>query len=232
MKTLLSTLIIFLWLSISVVAQMVNQVNSSGEKEGSWVKYFDNNRVKYEGQFHLGKPIGKFTYYYKEGGVKAVSDFSDDGIVVKNITYYKNGLLMAEGEFVNQKKNGLWKYYLKQKNNPLISTETYLNGELDGESVTYYPETGNRTEVVSYKNGKKDGELLKYFPDGTLMTKSYYKDGLPDGSFVHYHIDGKIQIEGNYSKGIQIGEWKYFDDKGNLVDEEAFKKQEEVRDIE
>jgi len=232
MKVLKITLIIILAFATNLNAQMVNQKNSNGEKEGKWVKYFDNNKVKYEGQFQFGKPYGKFVYYYKKGGIKAVSEFSDDGIIADNITYYKNGNILAEGKFINQKKDSIWKYYLDRESNPLVSTETYIAGILDGESITYYVDSGEPTEIIIYKNGKKEGKLLKYFPDGTLMTESYYKNGLPDGSFIHYHMDGKVQIEGKYKNGIQTGKWKYFDETGKQVDEEEFKKQEEVKNIE
>ncbi|MBC8320220.1 MAG: hypothetical protein H8E34_05815 [Bacteroidetes bacterium] len=212
-------------------AQLVNQVNDAGEKTGKWVKYFDNNKIKYEGQFNNDKPYGKFTYYYDKGGVKAVSDFLDDGVIAYNTTFYENGNLMAEGKYVNQQKDGIWKYYLNEISNPLISMETYVVGTLYGESITYYTDTGNPAEIVLFTNGKKDGKLIKYFPDGKLMTESYYKNGVPEGNFIHYHPDGQVQIIGQYQYGKQVGEWKYFDELGNPVDKDEFKKQEEVKEI-
>ncbi|MFK5856805.1 MAG: toxin-antitoxin system YwqK family antitoxin [Bacteroidota bacterium] len=232
MKVANFTLLLIISFATVLNAQTLNQENASGEKEGRWVKYFSNNKIKYEGQFHLGKPVGKFIYYYKKGGVKAVSEFSDDGIIANNTTYYENGKLMAEGKFVNQKKDGIWKYYVNQDTNALVSMETYVNGIIDGESITYYPNSGKPAEIVMFKDGKKNGKLLKYFPDGILMTESHYKNGMPNGNFIHYHMDGKVQIEGVYLNGLQIGEWKYFDENGKLVDEEEFKKQESVKEIE
>ncbi len=232
MKALNFFLILIMAFATTLNAQLVNQEDSNGDKQGKWVKYFDNGKVKYEGQFHLGKPVGKFTYYYKKGGVKAISEFSDNGSIADNITYHENGKMMAEGRFVNQKKEGVWKYYLNESSNPEVSSETYKNGILFGESITYYPDSGNPAEIVFFKNGKKGGKLLKYFPDGTLMTESYYKDGLPDGTFVHYHMNGKVQIDGSYINGVQTGEWKYYNEDGNEVDAEEFKKQDEVKNIE
>lgn len=212
-------------------AQTINQVNGKGEKTGKWVKHFDNNKIKYEGQFRNDRPYGKFTYYCKKGKVKAVSVFSDDGIIAHNTTYYTNGKLMAVGKYVDQQKDSIWNYYIDEESNPIVSTETYANGTLNGESITYYPDTGEPAEIIYYENGKKNGKLLKYFPDGKLMTESYYKNGLPDGDFTHYHPDGKVQIDGKHKYGRQVGEWKYYDEKGNRVDEDEFRKQDEVRDI-
>lgn len=231
MKVLKIVIAILFAHSFTMVAQDINQVNGSGEKTGSWVKYFDNGKVKYEGQFHKGKPMGEFTYYYKKGSVKATSAFSKDGTIAHNVTYYENGSKMAEGKYFNQKKDSVWRYYLDEDNNPLVSTETYVSGALNGESVTYYPDSGEPAEILILKDGIKDGKLIKYFPDGALMTESFYKDGLPEGKFIHYHPDGKIQIEGRYYNGVQAGEWKYFDEDGKPVDKDEFKKQEEVEEI-
>lgn len=226
------TLIILFTHCVTLNAQLVNQVNDASEKIGSWVKYFDNGKIKYEGQFNNDKPTGKFTYYYKKGNVKATSIFSNNGTIAHNISYYENGKLLAEGKYVNQKKDSIWKYYLNEASNPCISTETYVDGILVGESITYYPDTGEAAEIVFFKNGKKNGKLLKYFPDGKQMTESYYIDGLPDGKFTHYHPDGKVQIMGRYKSGKQVGDWKYYDENGKQVDKDEFKKQEEVKEIE
>ena len=176
-------------------------------------------------------PHGKFTYYYNTGDIKSVVDFTNDGIIGRSTTYYKNGKLMSVGKYINQKKDSVWFYYLNEASNPLISLETYVNGILEGESITYYTETGEPAEIVTYKNNEKNGRLIKYFPDGVLMTESSYKDGLPEGDFKHYHPDGKIQIIGKYKDGIQQGNWIYFNEKGNEVEESEFIKHEEIKEI-
>lgn len=229
---ILQILIIFLFAqSMTLTSQQVNQIDANGKKFGNWIKFYDNGKVKYEGQFRNDRPYGKFTYYYSEGQKKAVSVFSDDGIIAHNTTYFKNGKLLAEGKYINQKKDSVWRYYLDENSNPLISTEAYDHGILSGESITFYPDSTNPAEIVFYQDGKKNGPLVKYFPDGKLMTESEYKNDLPNGDFIHYHPDGKVQIEGKYSNGEQIGDWKYFDEKGNPVDKDEFMKQDEVKEI-
>ncbi len=213
-------------------SQSVNIINAAGKKDGRWVKYFDNNKMKYQGQFKNDIPYGTFTHYYNTGDKKAIVVFSDDGIIGNSTTYYKNGDLMAKGKYINQKKDSVWRYYLNEKNNQLISIETYKNGKLDGESITYYPDNGKPAEIVIYENDQKNGKLLKYFPDGLLMTESYYKNDQPDGDFKHYHPDGKIQIIGKYKNGLQQGNWEYYNEDGSQVSEEEFLKQEEVEDTE
>lgn len=232
MSILKITIIVLLSNTLVLNAQHTNQINTAGEKEGTWIKYFDNGKIKYQGQFHADKPYGTFKYYTNEGKLKAVNIFSKDGSIAHNITYYSNGNLMSEGKYLNQQKDSVWKYYLNEQGNPLVSTETYKNGILHGESITYYPDSGEPAEILLLEYGKKNGKMLKYFPDGKLMTESFYKDGKLNGDFTHYHPDGKIQIQGAYYNGLQIGEWKFFDENGNPVDKDEFMKQEEVKEIE
>lgn len=231
MKIIGIILATFFVITINCDAQTTNQVNGNGKKEGKYVKYYDNGKMKYEGQFRNGVPYGNFTHYFNNGKVKAEVAYSDDGVISHTKSYYKNGNLMAVGNYINKVKDSVWMYYLDESGNPMISMETYKNGMLSGESITYYSESGEPAEIVMYENNKKHGKLFKYFPDGVLMTESYYVDGQPHGDFLHYHPDGKLQIRGKYYYGIQAGNWEYFNEDGNPVTEEDFTKQEEVEEI-
>ncbi len=204
--------------------------NSEMKKNGPVTKLYDNGKKRFEGQFRDGVPFGKFIYYYKTGQLQAEMNYSDDGIIATSTTYYENGNKMAEGKFINQKKEGKWEYYLNEKDNNIISYEHYRNGKLDGEMVTYYPNSMVPAEIVHFKEGFKDGKLLKFFSDSTIMTESYYTDNQPDSLFLHYHPDGSIYIKGYYNKGIQIGNWEYFNAEGKPISEEDFLRQEEVGD--
>jgi antitoxin component YwqK of YwqJK toxin-antitoxin module len=209
--------------SIGAYAQSVNQVDDLGQKQGKWIKTYQNGNTRYEGQFRNDKAYGTFTYYYEGGAVKAVNTFSDDGMIAESKSFHPNGKLMAEGNYLNQEKHGMWKYY-SDIDEKLVAQEKYSKGELNGECINYYPETGNFLQIVFYTKGKLDGPYKKYFPDGqTLMTEGFYKDGLLEGEFITYHPDGKIQTRGQYTKEIQTGKWEYFDEEGNLLTEEQFK---------
>jgi len=225
LKMIKPTILFFIALlfSIAALSQSINQVDDLGQKQGKWIKTYQNGNTRYEGQFRNDKPYGTFTFYYEAGAVKAVNRFSDDGLIAEAQTFHPNGKLMAEGNYLNQKKHGLWKYY-SDLDEKLVAQEKYSKGELDGESINYYPETGNSLEIVFYTKGELDGPYKKYFPDGqTLMTEGFYKNGLLEGEFLSYHPDGKIQTRGQYTKGIQTGKWEYFDEDGNLLTEEQFK---------
>ena len=206
-------------------AQTLNQTDDLGQKQGKWRKTYGDGAIRYEGQFRDDRPYGTFYYYYPSGEREAVHQFSDDGIVAESKVYYRNGNLLAEGKYVNQKKEGLWLFY-SEPDNKLLSKENYQAGKLEGESISYYAETGQILEKFTYSAGKKNGSYIKYFPDGQVMTSGAYRDELLTGEFISYYPNGQVQVRGIYKNGLQSGNWEYFDETGNMLTKEEFQLQE------
>ena len=167
-------------------------------------------------------PYGTFQYFYPTGEKEAVNSFSDDGIIAESKVYYRNGNLLAEGRYVNRKKDGIWIYY-SEPDSKIIAKEEFKKGKLDSFSESYYAETGNLLERFAYTNGQKNGPYEKFFPDGSPMIKGNYKMGKLDGNFVSYYGNGQVQVRGVYREGKQIENWEYFDDGGQMVTKEVFK---------
>lgn len=220
-----TSLLIFIFslLCISLAAQDQNQTDSQGRKQGVWVKKYETDTVRYKGQFRDNRPYGTFKYFYETGLKKAITTYSDDGIIARTTSFHENGKIMSKGKFINQKKDSIWLFY-SELDEKLLSSETYKNGLLDGPSISYYPDSGKPFEVVTYINGLKEGAFVKYFPEGEVMTKGSYKHDTLDGDFTLYHPNGRIQVSGKYENGEQIGNWKYFDEDGKEEQFEDFKK--------
>lgn len=212
------------------VAQSINQSDANGHKQGKWIKSFANGIPRYEGQFNKDKPYGEFKHYYISGVLKAITTYSTDGVIARTKTYHENSYPMAEGKFIMQLKDSVWRYF-SDVDGKLISDETYKKGKLDGISNIYYPESGIIAESIEYIDNLKNGEFRKYFPEGSIMTEGTYVNNQLEGNFVLYFPNGKIQLEGKYNNGRQIGNWNYFDEDGNQVSESEFKKQGEVMKI-
>lgn len=207
-------------------SQAQNQQDATGQKQGKWIKTYPYGNVRYTGQFKDDRPYGQFKYFYDRGTLQAVTNFSDDGVIAQTQTFHENGAPMAEGQFIRQKKQGLWKYY-SDIDSSLIAEENYKNGILNGKSTTYYPESEKAAETFTFINGKREGRYLKFFPDGSTMTKGSYKNDQLNGDFMLFYPNGKIQLKGQYDRGQQTGNWNYFDEEGNEIQEEDFKSTEE-----
>ncbi len=220
-KAIVFTLMLMLPISICF-AQQVNQTDAQGRKQGPWQKTYSNGALRYKGQFKDNHPYGEFTYYYPTGKVSAISVYSDDGAVAHTRTFHLNGKPMAEGRFVNRKKDSTWNFY-SDVDGKLVAKENYRDDKKDGKAIVYYPSSGKPAEIITYKNGKKDGEYLKYFPDDSLYIQGYYKDDTLEGPYKVYGVNGHLQIEGSYLKGMQNGTWITYDSTGKVLYKQLFK---------
>ncbi len=214
-------LLLFSLLLQDLNAQMLNQTDDRGRKQGKWQKTYENGSLRYEGQFRDNRPYGTFRYYYKTGELQTENQFSEDGIIAESKMYYRNGSLFAEGKYVNQQKDGLWLYY-SEPDHKLIAREQYKDGEMHGENLTYYAETGEILESTHYEEGMKNGPYKKYFPDGKLMTEGKYLNDQLNGLFISYYPNGQVQVRGTYRMGRQTGNWEYFDESGGILTREDF----------
>jgi antitoxin component YwqK of YwqJK toxin-antitoxin module len=219
--SLLAIIFLMLFTQTTVAQSQYNKADSNGLKQGQWIKMWNNGMVKYKGNFKDDKPVGEFKYFYPSGKLKAVMTFSDNGTRAHNISYHENGKKMAEGIFINRKKEGNWKYF-SDVDEKLVSEENYSNGVLNGKSVTYYIDLGKPFEIIEYKNGKKHGKWIKYFTDGKIMTETTYVNGALEGPFVNYDPDGTLIVKGAYKGGEMNGTWLYYDDKGKLYRKEVY----------
>ena len=64
-----------------------------------------------EGQFKNNNCQGEFKYYDEQGNLKATNTYDKTGEKALNKTYAPNGTLIATGYYVNQKKDGEWRYF-------------------------------------------------------------------------------------------------------------------------
>lgn len=95
------------------------------KKEKEYLKN-ENGIIYYKGQLFNGKllniPLGIFSLdSYMEAEIK-------EGKLNGNVkTFYSNGLPYSEGKYLNNEKDGLWKYYDKKGN--FSFDRKYSNGK-------------------------------------------------------------------------------------------------------
>jgi antitoxin component YwqK of YwqJK toxin-antitoxin module len=132
---------------------------------------------------------------------------------------------MAEGTFVNQKKDGVWLYY-SDIDGKKVAQENYSMDMLDGRKISFYPESGDPAEIVYYKEGIKDGAFQKFYDGGKVMVAGIYESDVLDGEYTVYYENGQVEIHGYYSKGLQIGNWEYFDESGKTISEDEYREED------
>ena len=216
---IMNRLLIFLitiLISITGSAQdTVNRKDASGRKQGYWTKSDSAGKKIYEGHFRNDLPSGTFKYYYPNGTVKAVSVFSGDGKSTTTTTYFSSGKKNAEGAFVNEKREGLWRFY-SEFDATLVSEELYKNGKKDGVEKTFFHGKGV-AEVITWKNGIREGLWEQYFDDGVVKLRCSYKNDLKEGPITVYYPTGQKFNTGQYLNGFPDGTWLTYDLDGKIT---------------
>lgn len=178
--------------------------------------YYPDGKIRYKGFFLNSKPVGELIRYYPEGGVSAKMNHKGD--TVRVILYSQDGENTSTGNYIRQKKSGVWKYY---KGEQLIACEEYANHLLNGKSVRY-DLNGQLVEQKYWKNGKREGEWKLYYNNGQLRLQAFYVDNDLNGEMRNYSREGQLRVKGVYKNNLKEGDWMYYDLQGNLVKKQVF----------
>jgi antitoxin component YwqK of YwqJK toxin-antitoxin module len=102
--------------------------------------------------------------------------------------------MKAKGQYKDGKKTGHWVY--ENKYGKKESEENYLNGELDGTSISYDCDNGKPSKMYEYTKGEKNGPYKEYWCNtGKVMVEGTYVAGRVKGIRKHYDSDGKVTSE-------------------------------------
>jgi antitoxin component YwqK of YwqJK toxin-antitoxin module len=198
----------------------INKVDSKGRRQGFWKVYDGDGNLKFTGEFHDGRPMGEFRYFYPNGRLKAVVINQDSGRIARTTNYYVNGNVMATGKYLDQKKDSTWLYFTEEESAP-ASEEIYRSGIKDGIWKIFYPD-GKTAEEITYLNDKKEGPWVQYFTDGTVKMKTTYIADKLEGMYVVYHLNGKVEVSGSYLHDTKHGTWVHLTDIEELERREEY----------
>lgn len=212
--------VLLMSISFSGFTQTLNYKDSSGRRQGRWVKVDSAGKKIYEGQFKNNIPQGTFKYYFPGGSVKAVSVFSEDGKTTNTTTWFENGKKNAEGKYVNEKREGVWRFF-SEFDESLVAEENYKSGKKNGVAKTYY--AGKKVvEEINWKDGLREGPWVQYFDDGTVKLKGSYKNDLKEGQISVFYPTGQKFNTGQYLNGYPEGKWLTYDLDGKLVSTDIY----------
>jgi len=217
---LMFTGILLLFISGVFAQTEYNKLDSNGKRDGVWKKYWDNNRIRYHGKFVHGKEVGTFKYYSPATSEFPIiiKKFHDNDDLADVKFFSEQGVIESEGMMKGKKRVGKWTYY-HTDGKSVMSEENYVDGKLDGEYKTFYPD-GSPTEIASYKNGKLEGNYKKYAIKGHLIYDFNYKNGMLNGKAAYYsRKTGDLIKKGQFKDDMRVGTWENYVD-GELVSTE------------
>jgi antitoxin component YwqK of YwqJK toxin-antitoxin module len=212
--------LVFLLL-ITSLSYAQNVTDNQGRKQGTWKKVDENGKLKYEGQFKDNIPTGTFKHYHSNGKLKAVSNYYLNGEATHTTLYSVEGVREAEGKYLHQQKDSIWKYY-DISGEKLVSQESYANNQKHGAFITYNKDE-KPLEITRFSKGKKDGRWEVYYPNGKPKLITKYNQGELDSTYTSYFEEGSKKIEGQFSNASREGNWFYYNANGSIQKQEMYK---------
>ena len=167
-----------------------------GKRNGKGIEYFENGRIKFEGEYFNGEKLNGIGY--DENGKEVMR--INNGIVKE---LYDNGLVKFEGKFLNGKKwTGIGYTYYGIKLYEIKNGKGYIRE---------YNSDGTLLFKGNYFNGERNGEGKEY-SHGKLLFEGNYLNGLRNGEGKEYYDNSRIQFEGEYLNGERRNgrEYDYF----------------------
>jgi len=192
----------------------LNTLDTKGQKQGCWAKYYPNKTIRYKAYFIDDQPIGKVIRYYENGEKMVEMIYTAEKNKVKAIHYFRNGNIAAKGNYINKQRDSVWNFYSYYEQN-LIVQEQYNKGTKIGKTKSFF-DNGNLSEVVEWEQGIKDGEWKQFYDNGNIRLEAHHEDGKVNGDFNSYHYNGNIHIDGFYKNDLKHGDWKFYNEEREL----------------
>lgn len=156
----------------------------------------------------------------------AINQYDDQGRktgywVIKghmiNATNYKPDQKVEEGEFVANKREGLWKKY--HTNGELKSEITYHRNRPQGAYKLYFP-SGILEEDGNWVDEHNVGEFKRYHPNGQVSQEFVFEEnGLRTGVQKYYYDNGQLELEVQIVKGLEEGLMRRYYPNGDIMEE-------------
>lgn len=159
--------------------------------------------------FILKNPNGLFVNH---NGLSCILEDNDSipfNGIVKEYNEYGNQLV-AEHNFINGKKEGIYKFYIKGE---LYSEVNYVNGKKEGQEYVYIQDQKYLSSF--WVNDKLEGKRTLYSDNGQVDEIYNYVNGKLEGKRIQY-LDGRVISTFNYVNGKKEGKYEYFFENGGI----------------
>lgn len=139
----------------------------------------------------------------------------------KKLPGYEDSQLVEEGDYVNNKKEGIWNQYYN--NGKLKSEITYSNNLPKGYAKFYY-KNGFISEEGSWVNNKWEGKYKYYYETGQIAYDWNFVNGKREGNQKYYYENGQLHYDGDWLKGEESGILKEYNEDGQLIADKMYNK--------
>lgn len=205
-------LVIILALLPIISFSQINKTDSNGLRQGLWQKQQPNGKLIYEGNFNDGNPVGEWKRYHPGGQVKAVINYQQNSDSAFTQLFDKFGKKLAEGNYVNQTKEGNWTYFSGKRK---VAEEYFKLGFKNGISRKYF-DSGELMEKTDWLNGMQHGNYQVFYKSGEPYLQCKMQNNQRNGLCLIHTKKGKLELEAYYKNNLRHGDWKFYDQNGEF----------------
>jgi uncharacterized protein len=191
--------------------------NTEGVKTGYYTSWYPHGGLQEEGWYGEDKLQGEWLSYNKFGSLTSRSWYVNGARNGLKTDYWPNGKMQTVYRIETDKFSTMTEYDTAGQ---VINIVKLNNG--NGKYTSRYP-NGKLHSECDYVNGDMEGPSIFYFPDGSKQAISHYKHGVLDSNYVAYNYGGKVRAEGRYKLNEKEGAWKYYTPQGILYCTEDYK---------
>lgn len=138
------------------------------------------------------------------------------------VHHWSDSTKESEGEYVHNKKNGIWHYYYRD-GITLKLKETWVNGDLDGPYESFYPD-GSLKLSGFYEMNRPRTLQTRYYQSGCIEYKAYYDEFGRENGTVTYYFDchqvretqGHVEFEYKAVSGVPYGKATRYNPDGTV----------------
>jgi len=220
--------------------------------------FYANGNTKQRTSFERGLEQGFEFDFSEQGDITSITEYRRGFIVSRQRInrrdrngwkqgvwkfFYPNLVIEMEGTFLNDKKNGFFKYYDSLGN--LTDVKKFVNGELEEstqelanvEIKTEYHPNGIPKLTATYKNGVLEGVAREFDDSGRIVRSVVFQEGRVaaqgivdetgrfQDNWKEFYPNGTLRAEGRYRNGRRIGRWLFYFQNGALEQEGVFNNQ-------
>ncbi|MFT5184900.1 MAG: antitoxin component YwqK of YwqJK toxin-antitoxin module [Flavobacteriales bacterium] len=140
------------------------------------------------------------------------------GYMLSSNAYDPNSTF-EEGEYLNNKKEGLWTRFWPNGN---LKSEIHYDRNRPSGAYSVYYNTGQMEERGLWDKNKNIGEFKRWHSNGNLQQEFYFSDsGKRNGIQKYFHENGIVELEVNIVNGKESGVMKRFLEDGTLKEEKV-----------
>ena len=207
----------------------------NGALNGLMFLYYDNGNLSKVANYINGIREGEDIDFYGNGNSRTIRNYKNGMLYGGSYDFDEFGRLTSSVQYVNNTRNGKES---KFSNGIITNENTYVNGQLNGNTKFYYSNgvvrvDGNYTRNLrdgkwtwNYENGSK--KLIENYKNGTITDiTSYSRIGTKEreikldngnGTFTEFYDNGKIKTQGTLRRYKPSGAWTSYSQDGSVTD--------------